>query len=41
MKAKLILYWITTSLIALVTFAGGVIDLAHGRTNVCRGSGVK
>ena len=37
MKAKTMLYWITTSLIALETFAGGVIDLAHGRTGVVSG----
>jgi hypothetical protein len=33
-KAKTMLYWTTTSLIALETFAGGVIDLTHGRTGV-------
>jgi len=37
MKAKQILYWTTTSLIALETFAGGVMDLTHGRTNVLSG----
>src|SRR5215472_5077451 len=37
MKAKQILYWTTTSLIALETFAGGVMDLTHGRTNVVSG----
>ena len=37
MKAKQILYWTTTSLIALETFVGGVIDLTHGRTNVFSG----
>ncbi len=37
MKAKHILYWTTTSLIALETFAGGVMDLTHGRTNVFSG----
>src|SRR5579864_2280570 len=31
------LYWTTTSLIALETFAGGVIDLTHGRTGVVSG----
>jgi uncharacterized membrane protein YphA (DoxX/SURF4 family) len=36
-KAKTILYWITTSLIALETFVGGVIDLTHGRTGVVSG----
>jgi uncharacterized membrane protein YphA (DoxX/SURF4 family) len=28
------LYWATTSLIALETFLGGVVDLTHGRTGV-------
>jgi uncharacterized membrane protein YphA (DoxX/SURF4 family) len=37
MKAKQILYWITTSLIALETFAGGLTDLMHGRTNIFNG----
>ncbi len=37
MKPKQILYWTTTSLIALETFAGGVMDLIHGRTNVFSG----
>jgi hypothetical protein len=37
MKAKHILYWTTTSLIAFETFAGGVMDLTHGRTNVFSG----
>ena len=37
MKAKTILYWITTSFIALETFVGGVIDLTHGRTGVVSG----
>lgn len=37
MKAKHIFYWTTTSLIALETFAGGVMDLTHGRTNVFSG----
>jgi uncharacterized membrane protein YphA (DoxX/SURF4 family) len=36
-KAKTIFYWATTSLIALETFAGGVIDLTHGRTGVVSG----
>ena len=31
------LYWTTTSLIALETFAGGVMDLTHGRTGVVGG----
>ena len=36
-KAKTMLYWTATSLIALETFAGGVIDLTHGRTGVVSG----
>lgn len=31
------LYWMTTSLIALETFVGGVMDLTHGRTGVVSG----
>ena len=37
MKAKTIFYWITTSLIALETLTGGVVDLTHGRTGVFSG----
>ena len=37
MKAKTMLYWTTTCLIALETFAGGVMDLTHGRTGVVSG----
>ena len=37
MKIKPILYWATTSLIALETFLGGVVDLTHGRTGVVSG----
>ncbi len=37
MKGKQILYWTTTSLIALETFVGGVMDLTRGRTNVFSG----
>ena len=37
MKAKTILYWATTFLIALETFVGGVVDLTHGRTAVVSG----
>jgi len=37
MKAKPIFYWITTGLITLETFAGGVTDLIHGGTNVFSG----
>jgi DoxX-like family len=36
-KAKTLLYWTTTCLIALETFAGGVMDLTHGRTGVVSG----
>jgi uncharacterized membrane protein YphA (DoxX/SURF4 family) len=36
-KAKTTLYWITTSLIALETLLGGVIDLTHGRPGVVSG----
>jgi uncharacterized membrane protein YphA (DoxX/SURF4 family) len=37
MTAKTIAYWVATSLIALETFAGGVMDLVHGRTDVFSG----
>ncbi len=37
MKAKAISYWVTTTLIALETLAGGVTDLTHGRTNLVSG----
>jgi DoxX-like protein len=37
MKAKLIIYWVATTLIGLETLAGGVVDLGHGRTNVFSG----
>ena len=37
MKIKIIIYWVTTVLIALETLAGGVTDLAHGRTSVVSG----
>jgi uncharacterized membrane protein YphA (DoxX/SURF4 family) len=36
-NVKMIFYWITTALIATETFAGGVVDLTHGRTNVFSG----
>lgn len=39
-KVKMISYWITTVLIATETFAGGVVDLTHGRTGVFSGPGV-
>jgi hypothetical protein len=31
------LYWATTSIIALETFLGGIVDLIHGRTGVVSG----
>jgi len=37
MKIKTILYWTTTTLIALETLAGGWVDLIHGRTGVFNG----
>jgi hypothetical protein len=37
MKAKTLLYWATTFLIALETFVGGIVDLTHGRTGVVSG----
>jgi uncharacterized membrane protein YphA (DoxX/SURF4 family) len=37
LNAKAMLYWTTTSLIALETFLGGVIDLTRGRTGVVSG----
>ena len=37
MKTKAIAYWIATTLIALETLAGGVTDLAHGRTMLVSG----
>ena len=37
MSAKTISYWVTTVLIALETFAGGIVDLIHGQTNVFSG----
>src|SRR5204863_3418784 len=37
MKIRIIIYWVTTVLIALETLAGGVTDLAHGRTSVVSG----
>jgi len=36
-NAKIVLYWVTTALIALETLVGGVIDLTHGRTGVVSG----
>ena len=40
MKLKTIAYWIATTLIALETFAGGIVDLTHGRTAVFSGTPV-
>jgi hypothetical protein len=37
MKLKTIAYWTATTLIALETFAGGIMDLTHGRTGVVSG----
>jgi hypothetical protein len=37
MKLKMIMYWTATTLIALETFAGGIVDLIHGRTGVFSG----
>jgi uncharacterized membrane protein YphA (DoxX/SURF4 family) len=36
-RGKTVLYWVTTVLIALETFAGGVVDLTHGRTEIFSG----
>jgi uncharacterized membrane protein YphA (DoxX/SURF4 family) len=40
MKLRTIFYWISTALIALETFVGGIMDLTHGRTSVSSGPGV-
>lgn len=40
MKTKKTVYWLTTTLIALETLAGGVVDLTRGRTNVVAGTPV-
>lgn len=37
MKLKMILYWTATALIALETFAGGIVDLIQGRTGIVSG----
>jgi hypothetical protein len=37
LKTKTVLYWATTSFIALETFLGGVVDLTHGRTGIVSG----
>jgi len=36
-KVRQACYWVTTIFIALETLAGGVTDLAHGRTSVVAG----
>ncbi|HUH63264.1 MAG TPA: DoxX family protein [Terracidiphilus sp.] len=37
MRARIGLYWISTALIALETFVGGIMDLTRGRTAVFSG----
>ncbi len=37
MKPRMIAYWTANTLIALETFAGGIVDLTHGRTGVFSG----
>ena len=37
MRAKLICYWVATTLIGLETLAGGATDLMHGRTSLASG----
>jgi DoxX-like protein len=37
MMTKVIGYWVTTTLIGLETLAGGMTDLAHGRTSLVSG----
>jgi hypothetical protein len=37
MKTKAMVYWTTTTLVALEALAGGVTDLAHGRTVLVAG----
>jgi uncharacterized membrane protein YphA (DoxX/SURF4 family) len=37
LKGRIVLYWTTTSIIALETLLGGVVDLIHGRTGVVSG----
>jgi uncharacterized membrane protein YphA (DoxX/SURF4 family) len=39
-RLKNTIYWIATILIALETFAGGIVDLTHGRTAVFSGTPV-
>jgi DoxX-like protein len=36
-RKRLIGYWVTTTLIGLETLAGGITDLAHGRTSLVSG----
>jgi uncharacterized membrane protein YphA (DoxX/SURF4 family) len=40
MTIKRIGYWVATTLIALETLAGGVMDLTHGRTGIFSGTPV-
>jgi len=40
MRTRSIVYWVTTSLIAVETLAGGAMDLTHGRTGVVEGEPV-
>ena len=40
MKMKGIVYWATTSIVALELLAGGVTDLVHGRTSLVAGQPV-
>jgi hypothetical protein len=39
-RTKLVTYWVTTVFVAAEDLAGGVTDLAHGRTGVFRGTPV-
>jgi hypothetical protein len=40
MKTKTIGYWVATAFVGLETFAGGLVDLTHGRTMVVSGPSV-
>lgn len=37
MKVRTIAYWTATTLIALETFVGGIVDLTHGRPTIFTG----
>jgi hypothetical protein len=39
-RVRLVTYWVTTVVVAAEDLAGGVTDLAHGRTSVFRGTPV-